>query len=176
MQSGAAGFEERITTFSDKLQEAITRVQDWNLKGVDSCSLLRGFKKTYTRGCRAMNKAYKCGSAEQFHEWRKRTKYHWYHIRLLQEMWPQVMKAYSGTLHRLSNLLGDDHDLAVLSRELLNAPSEFGDPLDIEAFVGLAEQRRQELQVAALPLGKLLCRQAHALGSAPRPNLASVGK
>jgi hypothetical protein len=29
---------------------------------------------------------------EHFHEWRKRVKYHWYHLGLLRELWPASME------------------------------------------------------------------------------------
>ena len=54
----------------------------------------------------------------RWHDWRKRAKDVWYQLRLLQDTWPDVMKAMAGQASQLSDLLGDDHDLAVLSTKL----------------------------------------------------------
>jgi hypothetical protein len=42
-------------------------------------------------------------------------KYHWYHLRLLGNLWPVIFEPWSEEAHRLSRLLGAEHDCAVLS-------------------------------------------------------------
>ena len=39
----------------------------------------------------------------------------WYQERLLEDTWPGVMKAQAKEAKKLSKLLGEDHDLAVLA-------------------------------------------------------------
>ena len=53
--------------------------------------------------------------AEELHELRKRVKDHWYHVRLLREVWPPVLTAWAAEAHVLAEQLGDDHDLSVLA-------------------------------------------------------------
>jgi hypothetical protein len=56
----------------------------------------------------------------------------------------------------LSDLLGDDHDLAVLRNTLKAEPECFGGETDVQAFIGLIDRRRIELQSLARPLGERL--------------------
>ena len=55
---------------------------------------------------------------ELLHAWRKRAKDLWYHQRLLAPAWPDVLGAQAEEAHALTELLGDDHDLAVLAARL----------------------------------------------------------
>ena len=43
----------------------------------------------------AMDAAAKDPTADNFHEWRKRVKDHWYHSRLLWPVWQKPMKAFT---------------------------------------------------------------------------------
>jgi hypothetical protein len=54
-------------------------------------------------------------------------------------------------LHRLADLLGDDHDLGVLRERLTSGRLHVG--ADVDGIVGLIEHRQAELQAQALVLG-----------------------
>jgi CHAD domain-containing protein len=84
---------------------------DLDAEGFDAIS--GGLQKSYRRGTDRLAEATDEPSAEVFHEWRKRVKYHWYHTLLLRDAWPDVMDAREDELKRLSDALGDEHDLAV---------------------------------------------------------------
>jgi CHAD domain-containing protein len=88
------------------------------------------------------------------HEWRKRVKYHWYHVRLLEEINPEMMLPREQAADELGDLLGDHHDLAVLEARL--AEVELGPGTDMEAFRGLLRQRKAELAEAAFAQGRLM--------------------
>lgn len=149
----ATDIDERLEKFRERMKLGRARVADWPLDQGGFGLLEGGLTKTYGRGCRAMTVAYKAKTIEAFHEWRKRVKYHWYHARLLQNIWPQLMTTYSHEMKRLSDLLGDDHDLAVLQQVLLDSPESFGSNEMIEAFIGLARQRQLKLRNHARSLG-----------------------
>ena len=54
---------------------------------------------------------------EPLHEWRKRSKDLWYHLRLVSCAWPEVLKATAPTARTSSpTASGDDHDLVVPDR------------------------------------------------------------
>jgi hypothetical protein len=89
-----------------------------------------------------------------FHEWRKRVKDHWYHVRLLRNLWPRVLDAYRREVKALSEALGDDHDLALLGPVVLGEPDAFGDPAAVERFLEFLAIRRRELQDQARLLGR----------------------
>jgi hypothetical protein len=57
--------------------------------------------------------------------------------------------------HRLTELLGDDHDLAGLADLLREATAgRWGDPPAREALLALIDRRRAELQRSARELGQ----------------------
>jgi CHAD domain-containing protein len=56
--------------------------------------------------------------------------------------------------YRMGDLLGDDHDLAVLRQMLTNDTDRYGDKGDQEVMFALIDRRRAELQQEAELLGK----------------------
>lgn len=66
------------------------------------------------------------------------------------------MKARRDELHRLSDLLGDDHDLAALWARLHQDPDRFGDPQPLGEFMALLDRARARLQFDAWGLGARL--------------------
>lgn len=137
--------------------------------------LADGITKTYKRGRKAFKKASKSGDAEHWHEVRKRMKYHAMHCRLLRHAWPGSMMLRARRAKAIADLLGDDHDLAVLC-ELIDADAdavgEKGPRRSLVHAIHLASDRlRAEAAEQAEPLladkpGRLrdaigaLCRQA----------------
>ena len=69
-------------------------------------------------------------------------RYHWYHARLLSQLWPAVMKPHIDSTKELSGLLGTHHDLAVSKRTVAVAFDEKGDYRKVETLIGLADQRQ----------------------------------
>ncbi len=82
-----------------------------------------GLKRVYKRGLKACAAAVENPDAAHYHEFRKRAKYLWYHVRLLKMMWPELLRRLARENHRLATLLGDDHDLMVLQQTLTQVPS-----------------------------------------------------
>jgi len=150
------GLVSQLQVTLEKLHEARARVETWKISDRGFSSLAGGLQKTYGRACDAIEEAYADPTAENFHEWRKRVKYHWYHARLLRRIWEPMLKAQRKAADELSDLLGDEHDLAVLRETLLNDPERFGSEEDVQALIGLIDQRRQEFQDRAKPLGRRL--------------------
>lgn len=84
----AVELEEKLKKFRVRMIEARGRVKKWKIGKEGFDAIADGFIKTYKRGRKAFPKAYEKPSTENFHEWRKRVKYHWYHCRLLRRIWP----------------------------------------------------------------------------------------
>ena len=96
------------------LTQARERLEDWNLQRQGWGGIRVGLQRIYARGRRDFAAAYALPSDEAFHDWRKQAKYLWYHTQILENIWPSVMQALTGELDQLGELLGQDHDLAVL--------------------------------------------------------------
>ena len=146
--------DKQIETGIDALQKAKQRMTSWPLHVEKYQDLLPGLRQTYRRGRKARVQAYRKTTPEHFHEWRKRVKDHWYHVRLLQKTWPDLMQGYGQALKILAELLGDDHDLTVFRQTLLAQPETFGTDHDVQVLLKLSEQRQTELRIQAKTLGK----------------------
>jgi CHAD domain-containing protein len=138
------------------LREARQRVDAWSLRELRWADILDEFRCTYQRGRKAFGRAQRQPSVENLHEWRKRTKDLQYQLRLLRAAWPTVLAAYVQQAHRLADLLGDDHDLAVLISVISDSAEAAGQVPTADSVIELAERRRLELQTKAWLLGQRL--------------------
>lgn len=123
--------------------------------------------------CGRLGDAYRAcghdGTAEAFHEWRKCAKYHRYHLELLVAAYPEMVEPWIAQMHRLTDALGEDHDLAVFGAGVRSQPGRFGGDETAHALIVLAEDRSAELRNRALSLGARLATEdprcvAHRLG------------
>ena len=128
------------------------RVDDWKLSRGGWKAIDRGLVHSYTRGRKAFARARARRSTEALHDWRKRVKDLWYHERLLASTCGPAVRGQAKDAKRLADLLGDDHDLAVLREQL--APDTMPVPVDVGAVVELVDHSRHELQTEAIALGE----------------------
>jgi CHAD domain-containing protein len=152
----APDLDEVLAAMRDDLEAAHRRIAAWDLPEGGFDLLAGGLARTYRRSRKRRLDAYAAGTTEAFHEWRKRVKYHRYQVRLLQDAWPQVLRARRRELHTLGELLGDDHDLAVLRARLHDDPGGHGGTELVAALTGLLDRRRATLQARADHLGARL--------------------
>jgi CHAD domain-containing protein len=134
------------------LEQARAHAAELPFAGCDRDTLRAGAVRAYARGRNALAAAERDPSVERLHDWRKRAKDLWYHQRLLREAWKEPLKAQAAEAHRLADLLGDDHDLAMLAERMADVP----ETVDAETVRTLIAERRAELQHEALQLGRLV--------------------
>jgi len=139
------------------LAAARERVAGWSLDREGWPALRGGLQRTYARGRTAFKAAQRPPTPARLHEWRKEVKYHQHQIRLLRQGWTAALRVRREALDELGELLGDDHDLALLSellRRTPGAPSLADD--ELEAIQRILSERRAELERAAFELGARL--------------------
>lgn len=146
--------ERRLEAVRTDLAAALERIETWEIEGDGFAVVAGGLAKTYERARNRMDEAYTQRSSELFHDWRKRVKYHRYQVGLLLDIWPEMMTTRRDQLHELSDLLGDDHDLAVLHDDLVAEPERYGGDEAVATVCALLDRRRAELQAHARPLGQ----------------------
>ena len=142
-----------------ELRRARARVGDWQLERDGLDALAPGFKRIYRRGRRAYRTADQEPSAENLHELRKRAKYLWYAAQLVRGAAPKKMKRIARRAHELSDLIGEEHDLALLAQRATERRDRFPDATAAGELELLVERRRDELQRAALELARRLFRK-----------------
>jgi CHAD domain-containing protein len=154
-RAGDDGAAARFSPAIEALRAAELRVEAWPLDDADWDVVLAGITRAYTRGREAFATARATPEPDLLHAWRKRAKDLWYHQRLLGPAWPDVLGAQAEAAHGLSELLGDDHDLAVLAARL----SDEAPPL-----TPAVDARRAELQQLIAHRSEQLRAEAFALG------------
>ena len=152
---------ERAADLPKVIQRALSmlrmtgrRLKTWPLKKDGFQAIAPGLELRYRRGRRAMSCARKNPKPENYHEWRKRVKDHWYHVRLLESLWTDVMRAREASLKDLETWLGDDHNLVVLRAKLQDDSGAFGEQKSVQLFLTLIDQHQKELREKALSLGE----------------------
>ena len=135
------------------LDEARVRVQAWPLNGEGPAALASGLERIQKRGRRAYKAAAKDPSTEHLHDLRKRTKDLWHAAQILRPAAPKRLKRLANDAHELSDLLGDDHDLATLS-EAVDRHATTLSSQEREQLDALIADRRKKLQKSALRCAK----------------------
>jgi len=98
-------------------------------------------------------------SSENLHELRKRVKDLWYAARIVRPASPKRMKGLARAAHELSDLIGEEHDLAILEGRASERRDRFDDERTLGELGTLIERRRDELRREAVSLGARLFRK-----------------
>ena len=136
------------------VKEASRDATRWPIHGNGWTVLHGGLKRIYARGRRSFRRASRAATDERLHEWRKRVKDLWHALEILQPIRPDFTRHLAKQAHALADLLGDDHDLAVLRQILSNATSATHEvDRAAQTMLPLIDDRRAELQREAFASG-----------------------
>ena len=118
---------------------------------IDGAALLeRAIDRTFRRGRKARRRAETSLATPDLHRWRKLVKELWHLLRLSRKRLPRRAVTLAARLETLGELLGLDHDHAVLAERLALSPT--GDPALMQQLSLIAKQRRA-LEAEAFALG-----------------------
>ena len=134
------------------MERVRARAHRWQLETSDFDAVAGGLGKTYRRARKRMRAAYDDPSAEAFHEWRKRVKYHLLQVRLLRNAWPTEMKARREALDELKDSLGEAHDCVDFERLLKQLEVS---SMARKELLAVAKEARSARRIHAKPLGEL---------------------
>lgn len=116
----------------------------------------RGLEEGYREARRCYVKAYALGEDEAFHDWRKAMQRHWRHLQLVSPAWPEALQPRILLAQELSQLLGDDHDLATLRQWVVSHCGPDLDAVEMADFLALCRKRQGELRRLARGRGQRL--------------------
>lgn len=138
----------------EALDEARISLSELALQPVAFDPLAEGLQRSYRDCRRAFHAAFADGASDEaLHEWRKTVQVHWRQTVLLHAAWPEFMSARAQTARALSQILGQDHDLTLLT-----------DVLGRETAFRIDKKSKRDLVAICRKRQTLLRRQAHVLG------------
>lgn len=149
------GLDEARERAAVAIEAGRAEVDRWPLDAKGFKLIAPGVRRAHSRGRERYREALDDPTDERLHELRKRAKDLWYHLRLLAEAWPEALGATAAEAHRLADLLGDDHDLVVLTGYLDRGEAPLGAD-QLEHLRTLIAKRRGELQGDAFALAARL--------------------
>lgn len=142
-----------LVQVAEILRTKARTIEEWPLRADGFSAFRKGLEDTYRRGRKVLKATHKHPRPENYHEWRKRVKDHWYHIRLIYHASTDETKAYEKNLKDLETWLGDDHNLVVLREKISSDPIVYGSQQDVDLFLELIGKQQRELRHSAVTLG-----------------------
>jgi CHAD domain-containing protein len=146
--------ERAMAEAAAKLAAGRARIETLPLEGDGWDLIAPGLHRTYRRGRKRLRAVEEEASVTNLHELRKRVKDLWYQLRLIRDADKQMLGSLADHAHDLSDHLGDDHDLALLREEVQRRRDAFASLGDQRHLLQEIDQRRGELQFAAISLGE----------------------
>jgi CHAD domain-containing protein len=141
-----------IVEASSALRRAAKRVKNWPVRADGFAAIGPGLEETFRAGRKSLARVRQDARPENLHELRKRVKDHWYHLRLLEDLWTDVIKATENSPKNLDTWLGNDHNLAVLRETIVADPGSYGQKKDIDLTLRLIGKYQKELREQSLIL------------------------
>jgi CHAD domain-containing protein len=145
-----------------KLRQGSRIIASWSPAEQGWKALGAGLGRTYRQGRAAMKVAVREATDAALHESRKRTKDLLYVMEFLVHVRPEALQPIVDDAHALTDLLGDDHDLAVLQTVVDGEPELRLPPARRRQLKRLVARRRSHIQQTAHILGRRLFAQTGA--------------
>ena len=148
--------DKALSAVEEFATRALARLPDWRIKREGWAALESGLRRVYRTGHRAHALAAENSSVENLHECHKQAKHLWLQLQLLGTAWTRSEKKLIDQTHKLSRVLGEDHDLAVLRETLAADPVAYGGHRILKGVFVVIDHRREELERQAFALGRKL--------------------
>jgi CHAD domain-containing protein len=146
--------------------------QRWKLDASHAVQLADGVRRIYRRGRRTLQKADSRPTVASLHELRKQAKYLANALRAVASRPPRFVRDVIRAARDLGDVLGEEHDLAVLAARARRGGRNPGS--DASPLARKIARRRARLQAEALALGRQLYAErprsfAERIAAAVRP-------
>jgi CHAD domain-containing protein len=148
--------DKALSAVEEFAARARAKLPEWRIKREGWAALDLGLRRVYSAGQRALVLAAENSSVENLHEWRKQAKWLWLQLQLLGAAWKHSEKKLIDRTHKLSRVLGENHDLAVLRETLAADPIAYGGHRILKGVFVVIDRRRKDLERQAFVLGRKL--------------------
>lgn len=152
--------EHLLHNVEEQLKDAESYYTSWSFKHKGFKAVAPGLEKVYGSARNSMKHAYNKNNGQYYHEWRKQVKYLRYQLDAIKPIWPGMLSAWEEELHQITDMLGEEHDLAVLRDQLKQM--EWEEDMHPKTVLKTITARRKELREEAYPLAQKLFRQKPA--------------
>jgi hypothetical protein len=143
-----------INSLSTDLLLARSRVFDWPISGDNFKVIKKNLQKIYEQGQGYMYAVFSEAIKVNVHEWRKRVKDLWYSMRILSNLWPEIMSPLVILLGKLADTLGDTNDLFLLKERIIANQSKFKDDQHTRELINFIDRRIIDLLRDARSIGR----------------------
>jgi CHAD domain-containing protein len=124
---------------------------------LDEADVNAAIRCAHRKARKAFKMARREPSSENLHEWRKQVKYELNQLELLRPLGPKRIGAIIRRARKISDRLGDDHDLAILRERIMaHFGKNVGATAEVEALLKVVDSMRSRLQKKVRHLGKKL--------------------
>jgi CHAD domain-containing protein len=149
---------ESIAAALAQMHEGRTVIADLTVDGDGYAPMFEGLERVYRQASHAVDHAYESLTDEAFHDARKQIQHHRRHMALLVTAWPDVLAARMAAAGELAQLLGDDHDIAMMLGVLAAADANRKSPtvLQLKSIETFARERQADLRAKSDPLARRL--------------------
>lgn len=130
-----------ISSISTDLILERSHVFDWTFTGDDFIIIKKDLKRIYRQGQNMMYAVFNESIKENVHEWRKRAKDLWHSIRILNNIWPEIMNPLASLLEKLSDSLGDANDLFLLKEKILSIEAKLKNNQQDKDLINFIDKR-----------------------------------
>jgi CHAD domain-containing protein len=146
--------EESLPRLVKEIEVAANRAKHLSIATDGFGAIAAGLRNRFRRGRKAMFRARVHPAPENYHEWRKRVKDHWYHARLLEISWTELMSVYADQLKILQEWLGDDHNLTVLRDVLVRELNFREEDATMSKLLPVIVEEQEKLRQQSFALGR----------------------
>jgi CHAD domain-containing protein len=110
-----------------------------------------GFRDSFARGRRALRRVETDPTDERLHSLRTQAKRYQNQLALFEPLWPRVLRVERQEITRMTEALGDDHDLTLLDAKFRGVDLD----LELRAFLDrLSAERKAVLRSRALKIAR----------------------
>lgn len=135
-----------------RLHRALTQLDSWPAPPEEWQPVYASLCDTYRKGRSCARRNEQRASGSTLHEWRKRAKYLRSQLEVIAPVQHASVEAMAAKLHKLSDHLGDEHDLAVLGELVQRRAPQMGRKAQ-SALQKQIDKRRRKMRKRALAVG-----------------------
>lgn len=151
--------EAKVSDAIEACRAAILALDDLTLPskpGHAARLIAKGWRKGLGQAHEALESCEGEGHGEAYHDLRKTAQAYWMNLSLLGDLWPSAFHAKREMAKRLVELLGQEHDLTVLTALIDDEPQIFGDGEGQSFLLAIIIRRQMALRREALALADMV--------------------